>query len=182
MARRVGDVTIECVVGDIAGQPDATAIVNAASAGLRLGGGVAGAVHMAAGPELEAECRALAPIRPGQAVITGGHALPNADVIHCLGPVHGVDRPGDELLAACCRNALDLPERPEIDSIAFPAIAAGAFGFPMQSAAHIAMHAVLRQAPRLKHVRFVRFVLTDDRSRSLHEHALTDAAANLSAT
>lgn len=79
--------TIECVVGDITDQPQMDAVVNAANAQLRIGGGVAGAIHRAAGPALERECRPLAPIAPGQAVITGGHGLPNRFVIHCLGPV-----------------------------------------------------------------------------------------------
>ncbi|MCF8095488.1 MAG: macro domain-containing protein, partial [Desulfobacteraceae bacterium] len=85
--------TIECVQGDIANQPDVDAIVNAANAELRPGGGVAGAIHRAAGPGLEEECRPLAPILPGQAVITGAHNLPNSHVIHCLGPVYGIDKP-----------------------------------------------------------------------------------------
>jgi len=180
MTRRSGTVMIDCVVGDIARQPAMTAIVNAANAELRPGGGVAGAIHRAAGPELDAACRPLAPIRPGQAVITGGHALPNAHVIPCLGPVHGVDRSGDGLLRACYRNALELAERHRIGSIAFPAISTGAVGFPMQVAAQLALHEVLRQAAGLQHVRHVRFVLTDARARQAH--ARNDAAANPSAS
>lgn len=93
-------VTVECRQGDIAAQPDMHAIVNAANAVLRIGGGVAGAIHSAAGRGLEQECRPLAPIRPGQAVITSAHNLPNKYVIHCLGPVYGIDEPADELLAS----------------------------------------------------------------------------------
>lgn len=89
---------IECVTGDIAWQPDIDAVVNAANARLMTGGGVAGAIHRAAGLELARECEPLAPIRPGEAVITGGHKLPNRWVIHCLGPVYGVGQPGDILL------------------------------------------------------------------------------------
>ncbi|MEW5935275.1 MAG: macro domain-containing protein, partial [Bacillota bacterium] len=106
----VGGVRIECVQGDIVRQVGFDAIVNAANAQLRSGGGVAGAIHRAAGPGLEEECRPLAPIRPGQAVITGGHNLPNRYVIHCLGPVYGRDEPSDQLLATCYRNALRLAE------------------------------------------------------------------------
>ena len=80
--RKHHGVTIECVQGNIANQPDMEAIVNAANAELRTGGGVAGAIHRAAGPGLEAECRPLAPIRPGQAVITGAHNLPNRPEFH----------------------------------------------------------------------------------------------------
>ena len=93
--RKLDGVVIECTRGNIAYQPDVDAVVNAANAELRTGGGVAGAIHSAAGPGLESECRAFAPIRPGQAVITGAHGLPNRFVIHCLGPVYGRDEPAD---------------------------------------------------------------------------------------
>jgi len=91
----IDDVTIEIVRGDIADQPDMDAIVNAANAALQTGGGVAGAIHRAAGPGLAAEGRRYAPIEPGDAVITGAHELPNHHVIHCLGPVYGRDEPAD---------------------------------------------------------------------------------------
>ncbi|HEY0127613.1 MAG TPA: macro domain-containing protein, partial [Rubrobacteraceae bacterium] len=104
MRRAVHGVTVECVRGDITSQEDVVAIVNAANAELRSGGGVAGAIHRAAGPGLEEEARPLAPIRPGQVVITGGHDLPNRYVIHTLGPVYGQDHPEAELLANCYRN------------------------------------------------------------------------------
>ena len=87
MKKFFSGVTVECASGDIAGQEDMAAVVNAANAQLKTGGGVAGALHRAAGPGLEEECRPLAPIKPGEAVITGGHNLPNKYVIHCLGPV-----------------------------------------------------------------------------------------------
>jgi O-acetyl-ADP-ribose deacetylase len=142
--RKHHGVTIECVQGNIANQPDMEAIVNAANAELRTGGGVAGAIHRAAGPGLEAECRPLAPIRPGQAVITGAHNLPNRHVIHCLGPVYGRDQPSEALLASCYRNALHLAEQNAIASIAFPAISTGIFGYPIEAAAAIAVSTLLR--------------------------------------
>ena len=92
MKREINGVTLECVQGDITSQGDVAAIVNAANAELRTGGGVAGAIHRAAGPGLEEEARPLAPISPGEAVITGAHGLPNRHVIHALGPVYGRDR------------------------------------------------------------------------------------------
>ena len=98
--RRWGRLCIECVRGDIANQPDIDAVVNAANAALRPGSGVAGALHRAAGPGLYEECRPLAPIATGEAVMTSGHGLPNPWVIHCLGPVYGRDRPEAELLVA----------------------------------------------------------------------------------
>lgn len=101
----IGKLVIECVQDDIVHQPDVDVIVNAANAALLPGGGVAGAIHRAAGPGLSAECRPLAPISPGQAVLTGGHRLPNRYVVHCLGPVYGRDEPADALLASCYEQA-----------------------------------------------------------------------------
>ena len=100
-SREINGVTVECIKGDIADQPGIDAVVNAANAELRIGGGVAGAIHRAAGTSLEAECRPLAPINPGEAVITKAYKLPNRHVIHCLGPRYGIDEPSDQLLARC---------------------------------------------------------------------------------
>ena len=155
----INGLVIECVTGDIAAQPDVDAVVNAANAQLRSGGGVAGAIHRAAGPDLERECRPLAPISPGQAVITGAHGLPNRFVIHCLGPVYGRDEPAAELLAACYRNALVLAEEVGLHSIAFPAISTGVFGYPMEAAAQVAVRAIIDAAPQLSAVCRVRLVL-----------------------
>ena len=163
---------IECVQGDIARQADIDTVVNAANAQLRSGGGVAGALHRAAGPKLAEACRPLAPIRPGQAVITEAFALPNRHVIHCLGPVYGIDEPADELLAACYRHALELAERHGIPSIAFPALSAGAFGYPPAEAARIAISTVLTTLPRCPGIERVRFVLFDATSRDLHRRTL----------
>ena len=170
--RSVCGLTIECVQGDIAAQAGVDAVVNAANAQLKKGGGVAGAIHRAAGPGLEEECRPLAPIKPGQAVITGGHRLPNRYVIHCLGPVYGVDEPSDQLLAECYRNALKLAEQHGISSIAFPAISTGAFGYPMREAAEVAFRTIVEMAPSLKSVRLIRFVLYDSKALQVHEEVL----------
>lgn len=169
---RVGASVIECIQGDISDQPDIEAVVNAANAELRPGGGVAGAIHRAAGPGLYEECRPLAPIRPGEAVITGGHRLPNRFVIHCLGPVYGIDVPSDVLLAHCYRNAIRLAGQRGIRSIAFPAISAGVFGYPMESAASIAVRTVLQEIEGLPTVRLVRFVLFDSATRNVYEVCL----------
>jgi O-acetyl-ADP-ribose deacetylase len=170
----VHDVIIECVVGDIANQPDMDAVVNAANAQLRIGGGVAGAIHRAAGPGLERECRPLAPIAPGQAVMTGAHGLPNRFVIHCLGPVYGHDHPAAELLSACYRNALALAEEARLNSIAFPAISTGAFGYPMAPATQVALQTVKDAAPHLKRVRHLRFVLHSQSDCKLHLEVLAE--------
>ena len=165
-------VSIECAQGNIVFQKDMTAVVNAANAQLLPGGGVAGAIHHAAGPGLERECRPLAPIRPGAAVITGAHRLPNRHVIHCLGPVYGVDEPSDRLLGDCYRNALTLADDNDIDSIAFPAISTGAFGYPIEDAAEVSLRAVLETVPKLKAVRHIRFVLYGRRDLQVFERTL----------
>jgi O-acetyl-ADP-ribose deacetylase (regulator of RNase III) len=172
----IGSATVECVRGDITRQPDVEAVVNAANAELRPGGGVAGAIHRAAGSGLYDECRPLAPIRPGEAVITGGHELPNRYVIHCLGPVYGVDRPSDELLSACYRNALRIADERGIRSIAFPAISAGVFGYPLEAAARIAIQTVRKELAVRPSVRLVRFVLFDVAALRIYERLLTESS------
>jgi nicotinate phosphoribosyltransferase len=123
---------------------------------------------------LEEEGRALAPINPGQAVITGAHGLPNRYVIHCLGPVFGRDEPAAELLANCYLNALRLAEKHGIQSMAFPAISTGIFGYPIKEAARVALKAVLEEVPRLSSVTRVRFVLFDEESQQLYERLLDE--------
>jgi len=172
MEKRIGDVIIECVQGDITKQNDITAIVNAANAQLKKGGGVAGAIHRAAGAGLEEECRPLAPIKPGQAVITGGHNLPNRYVIHCLGPIYGVNRPEDRILADCYRNALRLAEEYKISSIAFPAISTGAFGYPIEEATEVALKTVKEMIPELKYVKKIRFVLFSKEDLQIYEEKM----------
>ena len=166
-------VAVECVRGDITSQDDVAAIVNAANAELRSGGGVAGAIHRAAGPGLEEEARSLAPIAPGEAVMTGGHDLPNRHVIHTLGPVYGKDRPEAELLANCYKNSLALAEEAGIDSIAFPAISTGIFGYPVEEAAEVALRAVVEETGGLEHVRLIRFVLFGEKDLEVHERVLS---------
>ena len=171
---KIHEVTVECVAGDIAHQPDMDAVVNAANAQLRIGGGVAGAIHRAAGPGLARECAPLAPIAPGEAVITGAHGLPNRFVIHCLGPVYGRDRPEPDLLADCYRIALALADEAGLESVAFPAISTGAFGYPTEPAAQVALRTVKQTAPGLTSVRQVRFVLHDRRDCELHVRVLAE--------
>jgi O-acetyl-ADP-ribose deacetylase (regulator of RNase III) len=165
----LGTAKIELYRGDISSQDDIEAVVNAANAELKIGGGVAGAIHRAAGPGLEEETRPLAPISPGEAVITGGHNLPNDYVIHCLGPVYGRDKPEDELLANCYKNALKLAEEEGIESIAFPAISTGAFGYPIESAARVALTTVAEEAEQLSSVKNIRFVLFGEEAYQVHK-------------
>jgi len=125
--------------GDIT-QQKVEAIVNAANSTLLGGGGVDGAIHRAAGPELLAECCALSGCPTGQAKLTRGYRLPAKWVIHTVGPVwRGGARGEDELLASCYRNSLALAEQKDIKTVAFPSISTGAYGFPIERAARIAV-------------------------------------------
>ena len=174
MEREISGVRIEVVQGDITAQDDVDAVVNAANAELESGGGVAGAIHEAAGPNLEEESRLLAPIEPGEAVITGGHDLPNPHVVHVLGPVYGSDEPEDELLARCYREALALAEENGVESLAFPAISTGAFGYPLEEAAEIALQTVSGSAAELQNVRLIRFVLFSEEDAEVYERILSE--------
>lgn len=172
MKRKAGGVTVECVPGDITSQEGVDAVVNAANARLEPGGGVAGAIHRAAGPGLAEEARPMGPISPGEAVITGAHNLPNRFVIHTLGPVYGQDRPEAELLSRSYQSSLALAEENGASSIAFPAISTGIFGYPIEEAAEVALRAVREAADELQTVRLIRFVLFSQSDLEAHERAL----------
>ena len=132
---------IHIVQGDIT-KLDVDAIVNAANTTLLGGGGVDGAIHRAAGPELLAECRTLGGCRPGEAKITRGYRLPSRFVIHTVGPVWRGGKHGEpETLANCYRNSLQFAVENEIKTLAFPAISCGVYGYPIKEAAQIAFKA-----------------------------------------
>jgi O-acetyl-ADP-ribose deacetylase (regulator of RNase III) len=174
MRRTFGAVTVECVMGDITSQDDVEAVVNAANARLEPGGGVAGAIHRAAGPGLAEEARPLGPIQPGEVVITGAYGLPNRYVVHTLGPVYGHDHPESELLESCYRNSLALAEEYSVESIAFPAISTGIFGYPVEEAAGVALGTMREEANGLEHVRLIRFVLHSASDLQAHERILSE--------
>lgn len=162
-------IKLECRQGDITNQTDIDAVVNAANAQLRPGGGVAGAIHHAAGPGLYEECKSLAPIQPGEAVITKAYNLPNKFVVHCLGPVYGRDKPGEKLLADCYINALRVADAKGAESIAFPAISTGIFGYPVEEAANVAFKAIQSQLPFLKNIKLIRMVLWGKEDFEIHK-------------
>jgi O-acetyl-ADP-ribose deacetylase (regulator of RNase III) len=137
------DMRLQIIEGDITTLA-IDAIVNAANSSLLGGGGVDGAIHRAAGPQLLAECRSLGGCPPGEARLTQGYALPARYVIHTVGPVWRGGGQGEvETLALCYRNSLALAGEHDIRSIAFPSISTGAYGFPIRRAARIALRTIL---------------------------------------
>jgi O-acetyl-ADP-ribose deacetylase (regulator of RNase III) len=151
------------VQGDITAQR-VDAIVNAANQTLLGGGGVDGAIHRAAGPELLAECRRLGGCRPGEAKITRGYRLPARHVIHTVGPVFGAEGGREaEILASCYRESLRLAREHRLRSVAFPAISTGAYGYPLRQAAAIALPTVNSVVAAGEWFEEIRFVLwTED--------------------
>jgi O-acetyl-ADP-ribose deacetylase (regulator of RNase III) len=145
------------------------AIVNAANRSLLGGGGVDGAIHRAAGPELLAECRTLGGCPTGEARITRGYRLPAGHVIHTVGPVyHGTPRDA-ELLAACYRNSLALAAAHRLTSVAFPAISCGAYGYPLEAACRVAVDTTLDFLSRDRRLQQVLFVLFGAAERRVYD-------------
>jgi O-acetyl-ADP-ribose deacetylase (regulator of RNase III) len=169
---------IELVKGDIT-KLAVDAIVNAANASLLGGGGVDGAIHRAAGPELLAECRALHGCPTGEAKITRGYRLPARHVIHTVGPVwHGGDRDEDALLASCYRRSLELAAAHGLQSVAFPSISTGAYRFPIARAARIAVREVLAFLADHPAPARVLFVCFSDADEAAYREALREAGVS----
>ncbi|HEX2048297.1 MAG TPA: O-acetyl-ADP-ribose deacetylase [Acidimicrobiales bacterium] len=157
---------LEVVQGDITAEP-VDAVVNAANSSLLGGGGVDGAIHRAAGPELLEACRLLNGCPPGDAKATPGFRLPARWVIHTVGPVWRGGSSGEaELLASCYRRALEVADEVGARSVAFPAISTGIYGYPAEEAATIAVDTI-RSTPTS--VELVRLVAFDDHTRRLYE-------------
>ncbi|MCW5606330.1 MAG: O-acetyl-ADP-ribose deacetylase, partial [Burkholderiales bacterium] len=152
------------------------AIVNAANASLLGGGGVDGAIHRAAGPELLAECRTLGGCRVGEAKITGGYRLPARHVIHTVGPVwHDGTHGEPEQLAACYRNALLVADAHGLRSIAFPGISTGVYGYPVGQAAEIAVATVRSSVQEFELIREVVFCCFSSNDLRIYEKLLGTA-------
>ena len=174
LAFSIGPATCDILVADIT-TLSLDAIVNAANRSLLGGGGVDGAIHRAAGPELLAECRTLGGCETGSAKITRGYKLPARHVIHAVGPVwHGGGSNEDELLASCYRTALDLAAANNLASIAFPAISTGIYAFPPGRAARIAVQTVASELNNPRSLMRVVFCCFSAQSAQCHVDAAHD--------
>jgi len=179
----VNQTRVEFVRGDIALQ-DTEAIVNAANTSLLGGGGVDGAIHRAGGPQILEECKKIRAIQggcpTGEAVITSGGNLSARYVIHTVGPVwYGGSRNEAELLRNAYINSLRLAQAQGIQSIAFPSISTGAYGYPFRQAAAIAVAALLEFAAAHDLPKLVRFVLFSDQDMSFYQVAWKEASVSL---
>ena len=163
---------ISLASGDIT-RLEVDAIVNAANASLLGGGGVDGAIHRAAGPELLTECRTIGGCPTGEALLTRGYRLPASHVIHTVGPVWHSGNAGEpEALASCYRSCLEIARSQQFRNIAFPAIATGIYGFPRQEAANIAVAMVASHLAVHEFPERVMFVCFDEATREAYHSAL----------
>lgn len=168
----INKATLELVQGDIT-QQGTDAIVNAANPSLLGGGGVDGAIHRGAGPDLLAECRTLGGCETGDAKITRGYNLKAKHVIHTVGPVYRRDGTrAPELLASAYRRSLEVASENGLKSIAFPSISTGAYGYPLNEAAPIALGTVRDYLEDHPEIELVRFVLFDGKTLGAYEEAL----------
>jgi O-acetyl-ADP-ribose deacetylase (regulator of RNase III) len=163
---------IELVIGDITAQ-EVDAIVNAANPSLLGGGGVDGAIHNAGGPSILAECRGLGGCDPGDVKATRAGNLPARHVLHAVGPIWRGGGEGEaDLLASCHRRAIELAAELGAHSVAFPAISTGAYGYPVELAAPVAIEATRTATEQFPEVELVRFVLRDEATGAVYRCAL----------
>ena len=169
---------LQTVLGDITKQ-SVDAIVNAANCSLLGGGGVDGAIHRAAGPELLAECRTLHGCETGRAKITKGYRLPAKHVIHTPGPVwHGGNSHEPELLASCYRSCLELASENGCKTVDFPSISTGVYRFPLDKAASIACKTIKEYLEANPEIERVRMVCFDERTKAAYDSAIAALEAN----
>lgn len=173
LKKQIGNSILELITGNIVEQ-DTDAVVNAANKRLAPGGGVAGAIHRAAGPGLWEECKKLGGCETGEAKITSGHGLKAKYIIHTVGPVYSGSSRDPVDLKNSYLNSLKLASENGIKSISFPSISTGAFGYPTEPASRIALQTVIEYLKSHPEIELVRFVLFSQEDYSIYKKALDE--------
>src|SRR5438874_4301962 len=169
--RNINGVTLALLQGDIV-TVQADAIVNAANSGLRGGGGVDGAIHRAGGPGIMEECRKIGGCPTGGAVATTAGRLPAKYVFHAVGPMYSGSPDDERLLASAYQTCLDLAEKHQVKSIAFPSLSTGIYGYPLELAAPIALHTIIEHIKKPTCLQQVLMVLFGESAYKVHEQTL----------
>jgi O-acetyl-ADP-ribose deacetylase (regulator of RNase III) len=172
----INGVTLELIQGDIV-KVQADAIVNAANRWLAGGGGVDGAIHRAGGPEIMAECQKIGGCSTGSAVATTAGKLNAKHVFHAVGPIYSGSDEDEQLLRNAYQTCLDLAEQHKLESIAFPSLSTGAYGYPLELAAPIALTTIIEHIKKPTSLKQVTFVLYGDSAYKAFEEALTKLLA-----
>lgn len=171
MKIKIGKSDLEIIPGKIEKQ-DTEAIVNAANRKLAPGGGVSGAIHSEAGPKLWEECKNIGSCEEGEAKITEGFELKADYVIHTVGPVYEKDSENSKILENCYKNCLEIAEKNDIESISFPSISTGSFGYPIKEAGEIALNSITKYLERGSKINLVRIVLFNSQDFDTYQEIL----------
>src|SRR5437773_10136451 len=169
--RTINGVTLALIRGNIV-EVHADAIVNAANSGLRGGGGVDGAIHRAGGPSIMEECRKIGGCPTGEAVVTTAGRLPAKYIFHAVGPIYSGNLDDQRLLTSAYQSCLNLAEKHQVKSIAFPSLSTGIYGYPLELAAPIALHTIIEHIKKPTCLQQVLLVLFGASAYQLHEHAV----------